>query len=194
VNGFTTDLDIVWTAVGEDPTQSIPVGATKCSGLWAVRNSDWINNESSETIQVHMTPLLDIVRDWWAMEEEQDQEDDDHDDDKDGKKNDQQHQPRRIDLFKIDVEGSEMAVLHSALPLFRERRIGSVFVEIAPDRALAITPSDVALETVQSLYQAGYCFYDSLTRKLLLEQAQKLFNGIKTPLSDMPIMYAIKLC
>ena len=39
---------------------------------------------------------------------------------------------RNIDCLKVDVEGHEGSVLRGAAKLFRERRIGSAMVEIAP--------------------------------------------------------------
>jgi FkbM family methyltransferase len=167
LNGFTTDLDVRWTAVGDDPSQSINVGATKCSGLWAVKDSEWINQESSDSINVSMTPLLDIVKEWIDSTE-------------------------TIDLFKIDVEGSEMAVLHSAVPLFAANRIGSVYAEIAPGRAIDITPINIILETIEGIYKAGYDIrYASSQKKLDLAEAKAHFADERARYRNDPNMFAI---
>jgi FkbM family methyltransferase len=167
LNEFTTDLDVRWTAVGDDPSQSISVGATKCSGLWAVKDSEWINQESSESINVSMTPLLDIVNDWIDGTD-------------------------TIDLFKIDVEGSEMAVLHSAVPLFAANRIGSVYAEIAPGRAIDITPINIILETIEGIYKAGYNIRHITKQKGMdVLEAKAFFADEKAKSRKDPAMFEI---
>jgi hypothetical protein len=156
-----------WTAVGEDPSNSIQVGATQCSGLWAVKDSEWINDESYAKVNVSMTPLLDVVNDWISNEE-------------------------AIHLFKIDVEGSEMAVLNSAIPLFVEGRIGRVYVEIAPGRSIKITPRDKILETLDVIYSSGFII-SRITRKgdLDLESAKAWFADKRARHRNDPDMYLI---
>jgi hypothetical protein len=153
--------------VGDDPSQSISVGATKCSGLWAVKDSEWINQESSESINVSMTPLLDIVNDWIDGTD-------------------------TIDLFKIDVEGSEMAVLHSAVPLFAANRIGSVYAEIAPGRAINITPINIILETIEGIYKAGYNIrHITKQNGMDLLEAKAFFADEKAKSRKDPAMFEI---
>lgn len=118
--------------MGDDDTSpTVTVGAERCSGLWAIRDSEWINEESSTSIVVPITPLSDILKDWITD---------------DGP----------IDVFKIDVEGSEVAVLHSALHLFTNHQVGVLFVEITPGRVLNITPLATILATIETIYKAGY--------------------------------------
>ena len=56
--------------VSDDPNQTLQVGATKCSGLWAVKESEWINKEStsSTTGAVQYSTVQLLARNllcWW---------------------------------------------------------------------------------------------------------------------------------
>jgi FkbM family methyltransferase len=140
INGYTDKFNMKWTAVSDQKDLTIDVGGNKCSGLWAVMESDWINKESNYTVSVKSTPLLEIVNDWIKSTE-------------------------IISLFKIDAEGSELAILKSALPLFQQKRIINVLVEIAPGRSEKILPFEGkdgdgygCKYVVNELYKAGYEF------------------------------------
>jgi hypothetical protein len=101
-----TDLDVRWTAVGDDPSQSAKL-RNGHGGLWAVKDSRWIQRREFRSINV--TPLLEIVSDWIDGIE-------------------------TIDLFKIDVEGGrDGRVAHSAVPLFAANRyLGYVYAGAPP--------------------------------------------------------------
>jgi len=145
MNGFTTNFQTVNTAVSDQKDLTIDVGSNKCSGLWAVRGSGWINRESTSIVTVASTPLLQLV-DRWIQEDD------------------------IIGMFKIDVEGSEMSVILSALPLFRSGRILNVLVEITPALTEKILPwkgvggDGRGIEYVlETLYASNYTFTSSVT-------------------------------
>lgn len=135
INGFFDKLSTRWTAVSDSPNLTISVGATKCSGLWAVKNSEWINQESQKSVQVHSSTCSEIVRDWLPAETE------------------------IINLMKIDAEGSEIGIIRSALPLLKLHRIEHILAEFVPGRTKDITPFPVVKDTFETLYSAGYKCY-----------------------------------
>jgi FkbM family methyltransferase len=167
LNHFDTDFDIQWTAVGQDPKATVEVGATKCGGLWAVKNSGWIDELSSFKVNVSMTPLMTLLEPWLIDED-------------------------RIDVMKIDVEGSEFAVLQSALPLFRAKRIRSVFVEIAPQRCIQISKLAEMEETIQEMYKAGYSFRTTQSPQAWVTQDDmvKMMRNVK---ENVIVDYSIRL-
>jgi FkbM family methyltransferase len=135
INGFYDKIATRWTAVSDIPNMTITVGASKCSGLWAVKNSEWINEESSESIEVQSTTCTDIVNDWLPDSSE------------------------IINLMKIDAEGSEVGILRSALPLLKSHRIKHIIAEFVPGRTKEITPFRIVQDTFTEMYSAGYqCF------------------------------------
>lgn len=133
VNGFSDNFSITWGAVSDDPNLTLNVGATKCSGLWAVKNSEWINKESSKDVEVHSVRCVDIVSGWLGAESRE-----------------------IITLMKIDAEGSEVSIIRSALPLLKERRILTIMAEFVPDRTKHITDFSIVADTFAQLYKAGY--------------------------------------
>jgi FkbM family methyltransferase len=135
INGFYDKIATRWTAVSDVPNMTITVGATKCSGLWAVKNSEWINEESSQSIEVQSTSCTALVNEWLPDSSE------------------------IINLMKIDAEGSEVGIIRSALPLLKAHRIEHILAEFVPGRTKEITPFPLVQETFTELYSAGYqCF------------------------------------
>ena len=138
VNGFDSrGLSTRWTAVSDVANWTTTVGATRCSGLWAVRDSAWINEESESTVQVTSSTLAALVEAW---------------------------QPElardaagaSIAALKIDAEGSEIAVLASALPLLRAKVIQAILLEFVPDRINKVSPPATITSTLTDMYHAGY--------------------------------------
>lgn len=135
INGFYDRITTKWTAVSDIPNMTITVGATKCSGLWAVKNSEWINQESSKEIEVHTTSCTALVDEWLPDSSE------------------------IINLMKIDAEGSEVGIIRSALPLLKAHRIEHILAEFVPGRTKEITPFPIVQQTFTELYSYGYkCF------------------------------------
>lgn len=132
INGFTDKISTRWAAVSDSPNLTISVGATKCSGLWAVKNSEWINEESKKSVSVNSATCASIVRDWLPEERE------------------------IINLMKIDAEGSEIGIIRSALPLLKSHRILNILTEFVPGRTKNITPFRTVNDTLTQLYDAGY--------------------------------------
>ena len=176
LNGFAGDgVRTVWTAVGALGSAPITVGATRCSGLWAVSDdSAWINLESSHNASVPMTPLDTLLTAGagegggvggvgatgaggggggpWLP---------------DG---------AALTLLKIDAEGSEVAVLRTALPLLEARRIEGVLAEVVPRRVQGITPLADVSDTFTRMYAAGYvCATDSSRDPLPLDELLGFF-------------------
>jgi FkbM family methyltransferase len=164
-NGFDSDFSVWWTAVSDDSKFTVNVGATKCSGVWAITDNEFVNSESDVQATVSSTPLLTIVNEWI-------------------------HSNDHIDLFKIDVEGSELNVLHSALPLFQAGRIGYCLVEISPHRVNEITPWPVVEKTVNALFDSGYTLYSPSHSSR--EQILSFFHpNSKEMYRGAPTLYAI---
>jgi FkbM family methyltransferase len=134
VNGFSSGLTTQWTAVSDNKNLTVRVGATKCSGLWAVKESEWINQESSKTILVSSKTAVDIVSAWIPSME-------------------------IITLMKIDAEGSELSILRSALPLFQSHRVLHLIAEFVPDRVKGVSTFEDVSNTLEVLYASNYrCF------------------------------------
>ena len=150
LNGFAQpDFTTVWGAVGEPQQQqqqqqqgggapaTISVGATRCSGLWGVKGSGWINAESSRNSTVGVVRLADATAGWLGEGE-------------------------RVALLKIDVEGSEVEVLRSAMHLLEAQRVDYVAMEVAPSRTHEVSSAEATEDTLRRLYGAGYqCAYGS---------------------------------
>lgn len=134
LNGFSDGLTTRWAAVTDGSPgapAAIRTGATRCSGLWgADAGSAWINAESSSEVDVAGAPLMELVAGWL---------------------------PERatVAALKIDVEGSEVAVLRSALPLLQARRVRAVLAEVVPARVRAITAWPVVRQTLEDVHEAG---------------------------------------
>jgi len=142
VNGWATGWTTRWTAVSNKANVQFEVGADRCSGLWAIRDSKWINDESASQVTVRGADLLTLVEGWvprLADPAPASAGDD-----------------AVITALKIDAEGSEIAVLASALPLLRARRILHILVEVVPNRINKISSAAEVRSTVEGLYGAGY--------------------------------------
>jgi FkbM family methyltransferase len=144
VNGWADGWSTQWTAVSDVRGLTIEVGATKCSGLWAVRDAGWINDESASKTTVAAQPLTDLVADW-APALLRDRPEDAREDDDVG-----------VAVLKVDAEGSEVAVLASALPLLQKRRIHAILGEFVPARTRAISPWPTIEHTLTTMHTAGY--------------------------------------
>lgn len=137
VSGFTSGLTVRWGAVSDDPALRLEVGATRCSGLWGVtEESSYITNESTRSVVAAGLPLQPLVEAWLAVEGAV--------------------VNASVAVFKIDVEGSEVAVLRSALWLIEAHRVGVVILEVVPARVDPITPWEAVRDTFERLYTAGY--------------------------------------
>jgi FkbM family methyltransferase len=157
INGFDDKISTRWTAVSDNPDLTIDVGATKCSGLWAVKNSEWINEESSKTVQVKSSTCTAIVNDWLPDQQE------------------------IINLMKIDAEGSEVAIIRSALPLVKAHRIEHILAEFVPGRTKEITPFPIVQDTFNQLYAAGYvCFKQVNGGHVTIEVIHHYFDPANT--------------
>lgn len=178
VNGYFSDFAVRWTAVSDQKDLTIEVGSNKCSGLWAVRDSSWINKESVSTIHVQSTPLQEIVDEWIQGDD-------------------------TITMFKIDVEGSEMNVLKSALPYFKKRRILYVLAEISPARLEQITSWEDTKIVIETIYDSGYAIRDSFVDNspkssyYTLDAALKKFGpvskGMRVSGRNAPTLYLIEI-
>ena len=140
INGFTDQITTKWTAVSSDSNLTITVGSNKCSGLWSVTGSDWINKESTSTVEVSSSTLQQIVEEWLPNSNE------------------------IINIIKIDAEGSEISVISSGLSLFQSHRILNILWEIVPGRVKEITSFSIVNQTFASLYQYGYYCYRDITQ------------------------------
>lgn len=141
VNGFASGVTTVWSAVGPNASAHISVGATRCSGLWGVVGADWIDAESSRIVSVGMRSFTEILMSSGVLP--------------DG---------AALTLLKIDTEGSEIAVLKSALPVLRARRVAGILVEVVPARVAAISPAADVIGTFTAMYETGYaCSTDATT-------------------------------
>jgi len=136
VNGFTTGIDTAWTAISTNELGTIQVGATKCSGLWAVKESAWIDAESSYNVEVRTRKLVDVLKEKKMLPEDNGDE--------------------PIALMKVDVEGSEVNVFTTALPLLEKKQILGILAEVVPWRVNLITPIDTVIDTFTRMYSAGY--------------------------------------
>ena len=136
VNGFTTGIDTAWTAISTNELGTIQVGATKCSGLWAVKESAWIDAESSYNVEVRTRKLIDVLKEKKMLPE------------------DNGNEP--IALMKVDVEGSEVNVFTTALPLLEKKQILGILAEVVPWRVNTITPIETVIDTFTRMYSAGY--------------------------------------
>lgn len=58
--------------------------------------------------------------------------------------------------MKIDVEGSEVNVFTTALPLLEKKQILGILAEVVPWRVNTITPIDTVIDTFTRMYAAGY--------------------------------------
>ena len=134
VNGFGDDLAITWAAVSDDPALEIAVGTDKCSGLWSVdeKETDHINKESSGQATVK-SKRIDAILSAWLPDP-----------------------TSKVHLFKIDVEGSEIAVLLSCLPYFEAQRIENVLVEITPALSTKTSSMEGCDKVINTLYDSGY--------------------------------------
>lgn len=154
------------------------VGADRCSGLWAVRDSKWINDESASQVTVRGTDLLTLVEGW---------------------------EPRLADpapasaaddavitALKIDTEGSEIAVLASALPLLRAGRILHILVEVVPDRISKISSAAEVRSTVEGLYGAGYAC-KPINKKRFFTQSEALAAILEKPQKPLPVDWTCSL-
>lgn len=131
MNGFVDGIEPRWTAVSSKDGVVLQAGATKCSGLWGVTDQDWINKESEYNVDVRGTPLEKLVQGWLP----------------DGKS---------VALMKVDVEGSEVAVWQTALPLLRAKRVAHIVAEVVPGRVDGITPFEEVKTTITAMYESGY--------------------------------------
>lgn len=174
VNGFTTGISTRWAAVSDDPNLTIEVGATKCSGLWAVKESEWINKESTSSVTVKSATSHDIVSSWIGDTDV-------------------------ITLLKIDAEGSELSIIKSALPLFEAHRILHLVGEFVPGRVKAISSYSDICETFEKLYSFGYkcstTFDDNHeSRAVSLSHLRDMFNpSVRKVGSHLPEMWRCSL-
>ena len=132
VNGWHDGVTTAWTAVGDAASPPVEVGATRCSGLWAVRESDWINAESAANVMVSLRTLDDVAGAWVPLG------------------------AAAITALKIDAEGSELAVLQSALGLLRGGRVRAILMEYVPWRVIPIMGFAGAQRAAADLYAAGW--------------------------------------
>jgi FkbM family methyltransferase len=158
LNGFYDKISTRWSAVSDNSSLTITVGATKCSGLWAVKNSEWINRESSTSVEVTSSTCAAIVNDWLPDRREV------------------------IQLMKIDAEGSEIGIIRSALPLLQTHRIQNIIAEFVPGRTKEITPFPIVQDTLSQLYSAGYGCFSSVRggKVVTLEEIQFYFDPMNT--------------
>jgi FkbM family methyltransferase len=160
VNGFEGGVETAWAAVAPEGSgvKSIQVGATKCSGLWAVKDSAWIDAESEHNTEVAARPLVEILREHNFIPTAS----------------------RPISVMKVDVEGSEVNVLRSALPLLEERLVLAIYAEVVPNRVDAITPWADIRDTFERLYKAGYvCASATPLAHMTLESVLKAFERVQ---------------
>jgi hypothetical protein len=167
VNGFEGGVEVAWAAVAPEGSgvSSIQVGATKCSGLWAVKDSAWIDAESEHNTEVAARPLVEILREHDFMPTAS----------------------RPISVMKIDVEGSEVNVLRSALPLLEQRLVMAIYAEVVPNRVDAITSWADVQDTFARVYRAGYvCASASPFSRMPLEDVLRAFERVegRQPVSE----------
>jgi len=138
VNNYKSKFSLRLTAVSAETNElTVDVASNNCSGLWAIKNSGAVNNESKSSIKVNSKTLLEIVNDWIDSNDV-------------------------IALLKIDAEGSEFSILKSALPLFKSKRILNTIVNIAPGRADKLTSWEDIQFVIKSVYSSGYYFTESI--------------------------------
>lgn len=133
INGFNTDFSVHWGAISNQKDLVFDVGSTKCSGLWAVQDSAWINEESQHN-SIVASNRMDLLINNWIGED------------------------KTISILKIDAEGSEMSILLSGLSLFINDKIDTVLVEISPSRAEKITPLEDIINLINVIYKSGFTF------------------------------------
>jgi FkbM family methyltransferase len=156
VNGFKTGISTAWTAISTDESKTIQVGATKCSGLWAVKESAWIDAESSYNVDVKTRKLIDVLTEHKMLPE------------------DNEGEP--IAMLKVDVEGSEVNVFTTALPLFEKKQILGILAEVVPWRVNTITSIETVTDTFTRMYNAGYiCAIGSASSTFTLEYVLNAF-------------------
>jgi len=81
-----------------------------------------------------------------------------------------------IAMLKVDVEGSEVNVLTTALPLFEKKQILGVLAEVVPWRVNTITSIETVIDTFTRMYNAGYiCAIGSASSKFSLEYVLNAF-------------------
>lgn len=101
---------------------------------------------------------------------------------------------KNVDLMKIDTEGSEMAVLQSTLPYFKEQRIGIVILEIAPARSVHISSIELIDEVVNTLYDSGYAMRaEGNDLDMTREDCLDLFHNEERPNRSLPINFYIHI-
>lgn len=132
VSGFSTGLEVRWSAVSATPGMTMQIGATKCSGLWSTDPAlHWINEESEYSVEVTGASVTDLVQGWLPP-------------------------GGVIRMMKVDIEGSEVNAWATTLPLMRERRVQAILAEVVPARVDAITPYPEVKATLTSMYEYGY--------------------------------------
>lgn len=130
LSGFTDRLRSEWSIVSNDANLNLTVGATRCSGLWSTKDSEWINAESSSTTMVTSKTFAALLDAWGE---------------------------KTVDLMKVDVEGNELNILESALPYIESHQILRIAVEVSPKRVANLGGNWSRWEAAfERLYQAGY--------------------------------------
>ena len=130
LSGFKDRLRSEWSIVSNDPNLNLTVGATRCSGLWSTKDSEWINAESSSTTTVTSKTFQAVFEAWGE---------------------------KTVDLLKVDVEGNELNILESALPYIERREILRIAIEVNPKRVANLGGSSDRWEAVfERVYKAGY--------------------------------------
>jgi FkbM family methyltransferase len=130
LSGFKDRLRSEWSIVSNDPNLNLTVGATRCSGLWSTKDSEWINAESSSTTTVTSKTFQALFEAWGE---------------------------KTVDLLKVDVEGNELNILESALPYIERREILRIAIEVNPKRVANLGGSSDRWEAVfERVYKAGY--------------------------------------
>jgi FkbM family methyltransferase len=159
LNGFSSGLATVWAAVGEGGGD-VNVGATRCSGLWAIKGAEWVDAESERNATVAVVPLALAAAPFFSGP--------------------------RVAAMKIDTEGSEVAVLRGALPLLEARRVDVFVAEFSPWRTADITPFGVVQETLTRVYDAGYsCSENGLGNPKSLAELVGFFDTNLMPLGTI---------
>jgi FkbM family methyltransferase len=163
LNNFQDGVNIEWGAVSDDPNLTIEVGISKCSGLWSVHKEEnaEVNKESEAVTKVKSRTCSELLTGWLGPDDDW-----------------------KIDLFKIDTEGSEFSILKSCLPFLEARRIGHVLVEIAPARSTEITPLADIENVVNTLYDNNYVFARDYGSTVILSREKAIDLFIMTAASS----------
>jgi FkbM family methyltransferase len=145
-------LHTVWGAIQAPGSPRVKAGEQGCSGLWsAVFEGDrnLVNGESQTTVEVPSITLADVVAGF------------------------------TVTTMKIDVEGSDMAVLQQALPLlFEPRVVRDVYVEVWGAEGAAL---ESYMRVFRAIVAAGYRVADERATPLSLVAIRQRLGATKRP-------------